>query len=486
MAIGATLLTSGSDTNNAAVSFTTASVTPTAGAVVYAAVATANSGANPTLSGVGAGWSLVTDGTTNADNDEVTLWRATGTLTPGTITIDAPVQDGCLWAVFEVTGQDTSSPVVDVTVASGTSASPSVTMPTPVAGSGTLAVFGIVNNTGSTPGSGYTELADVPMTGPTRGLMVEWRAGASTTANATAATSGDWDGIAVELRAAATGATQHPIAATVAATTSTTATTGLRAAASATVAAATAVAATVGAAYGLAATTPATSATSATVGARYGVTATVPATSGVSASLGVVGGPVSQPIAATIQAASTVAATLGARLSLAATVGATSGSSGDLGAVLPVAATVAATSSVSADVGVQSGAPVVPRAITVTPLPPAITTSALPAAISVTPLPHPIAVRSLPVTDYLRADDPDVVKDYTATVDPTRGDLDFTPSVIAKRGTTETAQAADWLDPVGTTRRLRVHLDGLAAGTYHLWLVVPGGADEYLGHATLL
>lgn len=86
------------------------------------------------------------------------------------------------------------------------------------------------------------------------------------------------------------------------------------------------------------------------------------------------------------------------------------------------------------------------------------------------------------------ADDLEASKDFELTVTDDRGDLDFTPSVTATAtsGTAPTTLTATWLDPVGTTRRLRVNLNGLPKGqTRWLRLVVPGGNDVNLGNVTL-
>lgn len=76
-------------------------------------------------------------------------------------------------------------------------------------------------------------------------------------------------------------------------------------------------------------------------------------------------------------------------------------------------------------------------------------------------------------------DDPDAHWTFTIT-DGEGGTLDWASPAVAARGGDYTL-AATWLGDPGSTRRLRVPLADLAAGSYALYLKVPGGNDFRLG-----
>lgn len=76
-------------------------------------------------------------------------------------------------------------------------------------------------------------------------------------------------------------------------------------------------------------------------------------------------------------------------------------------------------------------------------------------------------------------DDVDAFWDFTVT-SSNGAVLDWTPVNVAL-GTGPYTRAATWQGDPGTERTLRVPFSGVAAGTHHVHLDVPGGTNFELG-----
>lgn len=76
------------------------------------------------------------------------------------------------------------------------------------------------------------------------------------------------------------------------------------------------------------------------------------------------------------------------------------------------------------------------------------------------------------------ADDPDASWTFTVTDD--EGTNDWTSPLVAA-GSADYTIAATWLDDPAATRKLKVPLDTLPAGSHILYLQVPGANDVKLG-----
>lgn len=160
MAIGISVLTEGAeDTDNT--TFTTASVSPAAGSVVLLTVMNfENSSTQPAIdsvSGCGLTWTVVREQNvdpTGSDRATVHLWKGLGTPSTGTITVDwsgANTVRRPSWIVHQVTGADTTTPIVQhngVTAGSaGTSGNVSFTSAfADATNNATFAVYGVQQN----------------------------------------------------------------------------------------------------------------------------------------------------------------------------------------------------------------------------------------------------------------------------------------------------------------------------------------------------
>lgn len=183
----AILTASGSATD--ASSYATASVTPTANALILASVFNIAVGpATPTASGNGLTWVAVAS-VAVVNNARTTLFRAMGASpTAGAITFDfgGQTQQNAHWTVTEVTGVDQSGTngsgaVVQSATASGTSAAPSVTLAAFArAANGTYGVIGVNATDAITPGTGFTELSDTALV-ESNNIEDEWRVDNDTT-----------------------------------------------------------------------------------------------------------------------------------------------------------------------------------------------------------------------------------------------------------------------------------------------------------------
>lgn len=216
----------GSATN--ATSYTTASVTPTAGRLLCIDVDACALGVdppNPTITGNGLTWTLVTDhywrnpsGTSNRFH----MWRYAaftgGSPSAGTILIDFGAQsmESCEWNVYEIDQAYLSGTVAEAFVQHAFSAANT----SGTSGSASLAAFAATNdgvvtgiahlaNETTTVGTGHTKLGtDGNHSGPNVGHMVQFRADNDTSADASWATSAFYGVMASEIRA--TGGVVNP------------------------------------------------------------------------------------------------------------------------------------------------------------------------------------------------------------------------------------------------------------------------------------
>lgn len=227
MAISATSLTSGTD-NTSTTSFATASVSPTAGRMVYIGVENLRVGgggpdAPSGISGAGLTFTQV-DTTGNAAADNLSVWRAyAGSPSSGAITISfGTSQAFCSWSVVEVDGaKTTGTNGADSVVQSATNENLSASSLTATlsafadAGNGALAFHtwaaGGASVATATPDTGWTEIDDTGNTdaGPVSyAMQSQWRADNDTSAAVTWSAAGALHSIAIEIAAAAATLTQ--------------------------------------------------------------------------------------------------------------------------------------------------------------------------------------------------------------------------------------------------------------------------------------
>lgn len=204
-------------------SYTTASVTPTANALVLAAVANRDSGGTPgtiTLSGNGLTWveiatktyeSIATPGT------RVTLFRAMGASpSAGAITITvtgASTNVDCLWGINQFTGTDTTGTngsgavVQSATNVTDSATSLSATLAA-LADATNNAVFmaaGFGTQDVITAGTGYTKIADPGDATDGESLGTEFKLPGTTTPSISIAAACAIAVIAIEVKVAGAG-----------------------------------------------------------------------------------------------------------------------------------------------------------------------------------------------------------------------------------------------------------------------------------------
>lgn len=220
MAIAFAELTQGSDTTNNP--STTASITPTANAQVFAAVVVAQT----TLTGITDGtldvigcnltWSQVTKVIYGADNGRriLFLWRGVGASpTTGSLTITYTPTTGTwtenMWSIDEATGVDATTPLGTAYTnrdTTGTTASVTVS-DTPDAGDFVYSCIGEESDIAVTPESGFTTLSNV--TGGSDGrvlvAMYDGTPTIDTTPSATWTGANSWGIIGIVVNVAAEG-----------------------------------------------------------------------------------------------------------------------------------------------------------------------------------------------------------------------------------------------------------------------------------------
>jgi invasin-like protein/Big-like domain-containing protein/calcineurin-like phosphoesterase family protein len=210
-----TLLTSGHDPTNTS-TFTTASISPAANALVTVAVLTHQSSSaapDPTLTGAGMTWQVVASVAYNGATplDRLTIFRAMSSAPgSGSITIKTSVTvSNCQWIVSQWGGVDqsgTNGSGAIVQTQSATGASVTTLSPTLAAFAGSTdvayGVFGVASATAViTAGTGYTTVDQQPSGESTVGdLLAEWAVNQpAVTATWPSANAG---GLAVEVKAA--------------------------------------------------------------------------------------------------------------------------------------------------------------------------------------------------------------------------------------------------------------------------------------------
>lgn len=232
MAITAVNLTA--STGFTAQSYNTASVSPGANRLLLlACVAGTAGGTNPitpTVTGNGLTWvqvgSVNYDASGTTDRATLFLFRSMGAApSSGVITIDwttSVTLANAAWALAEFDGVDTSGtngsgaviqPTTNSTIAA---TSLVVTLPGAFGDAANNAAYGAFshqNNEATTPGSGFTELADVATGsgGKSLCLQTEWRLGEDLTVDASWTTSNRPGGIAVEIKAVVVAAGDRPL-----------------------------------------------------------------------------------------------------------------------------------------------------------------------------------------------------------------------------------------------------------------------------------
>lgn len=209
MAISVSLLTNnGSDTD--AADYTTASVSPTAGRLVLAAVHVYDAGASvsgvPTCSGCGLTWTRISsEGSTS---NRLTAFRAyadPGLVTSGAVTFSGVVSsgtaDGAQWIVVEVSGINTGAANNAVVQAAGTTTvNDSINVNLSAfanTANGTIGVVSAYDSAGGvldiTEGSGFSPSGELSTTagGDTLRMVVEWKTTNDTGVNATVSAAND-------------------------------------------------------------------------------------------------------------------------------------------------------------------------------------------------------------------------------------------------------------------------------------------------------
>jgi hypothetical protein len=139
----------------------------------------------------------------------LTLFRSMGaspTNTTGVADFGATSQDGCIVSVAQFTGVDTSGThgsgaIVQSAIAqAGSGTALLVTLAVFANGSNaTYGGFGVKTNTAGTQGADWTLLHNDTYATPNSSIVTQWVLGADATADATAGTSAEWGGIAVEI-----------------------------------------------------------------------------------------------------------------------------------------------------------------------------------------------------------------------------------------------------------------------------------------------
>lgn len=215
--IEATLLTaSGSDANQT--SYTTASISPTADALVLLSVLRNDDtlGTAPSITGNGLTWQLVRScvydnaGGVRAD---LSVYRAMGASpSAGAVTIgfSADGQLGCQWSITEFTGVDTSGSngsgaIVQSASVSGTATSLSASLSAFSRRShATFGAFAHQANETTTHEGGWSDLSDTGYANPAENLQTQWRNDNDTSVTASWATSALAGAIGIELKAGTT------------------------------------------------------------------------------------------------------------------------------------------------------------------------------------------------------------------------------------------------------------------------------------------
>lgn len=209
LAIGRTLLTSGSDTTDGA-TIVTASIAPLPFRPIFAAVQSAHGAAavQPTASGCGLTWELVSSLPYNGGIRRVSVFKAMGGApTPGAITFDfgGTVQTSFVWSVVQLDGASTDDTVLQVVTNTAVATTINATLAALEHPNNNMLVF-VGNNQGGavTVDPQFTELSDNQTTNGSHVLEVEAAAN-QTTCDPTWGVSGAAGVIALEVKAGGIG-----------------------------------------------------------------------------------------------------------------------------------------------------------------------------------------------------------------------------------------------------------------------------------------
>lgn len=218
MAIAATLLTSANSSTDAN-TYTTASISPAANSLLLVFVWSSHATTAPdnVVTGLSLTWTQRAVTTNSTASRKLTCITAQCGASPGSgaLTITSTASIGDAWAVIQITGHDTTTPVVQAPT-SPTNTTSALTGSITLAAAGNannrpFAAFGHRAQTATTPRTNWTELSDdlSDASAPIAGFETQWRSDAfETTASATWTTSSQWSGIAVEIAASTGGTTQ--------------------------------------------------------------------------------------------------------------------------------------------------------------------------------------------------------------------------------------------------------------------------------------
>lgn len=224
MAVSITVGVQASNNFNNQASFVTGSWTPTANRLLIAVFQTQGSTAQPSISGNGLTWSLLTDQQydTVGSRYRLTTWVALTGATPstGAITITPTVNcNGYTFVCDQVDGADISGTALQAIVQTklgpvdaASAASLTITLDSAIT-SGNASYGGLTHeNSGGTQteGSGYTKLGEQAQSTPGR-LITEYKAAGSTTVDSSWSVNGIPGGVGMEIKAAAVASTAVPV-----------------------------------------------------------------------------------------------------------------------------------------------------------------------------------------------------------------------------------------------------------------------------------
>lgn len=219
MTIGVNSRDSGSSTSNST-SYTTGTVTPTAGDLLVAIVMMEGIGADvtSTVSGLSGTWTnrghfydTTGIGTTTYDVVTCSNWSGSGTLTLG----NTDSATACLWSIFSATGADNSSPVVAgsfKTVANNAASSLSITLNAAAnANNRPFSAWGKNNNAINTltPQTNWSEIHEVAIGAPNTTFETQWRSDQFDTAAGVTFSDGTFAGSGVAFELAAVAASRY-------------------------------------------------------------------------------------------------------------------------------------------------------------------------------------------------------------------------------------------------------------------------------------
>jgi hypothetical protein len=172
--------------------YTTASVTPSASALlllfVTNAAGVAGDNVKPTIAGtLGLTWTEIVTGTQLANTLRGTLWWAKTTGSPPTGTVSmtfSTTQSSCQWHITQILNADLTTPIVQSGLfQTATTDNPAVTLASAIGSGNATLGFNVWNTSTALPvGAGYTELSVSPSaTTPTVISSVEYLVAGSTT-----------------------------------------------------------------------------------------------------------------------------------------------------------------------------------------------------------------------------------------------------------------------------------------------------------------